>query len=818
MQSIQYIFSERKEQVTTIEFKNSLPLKNVQRINSFLEYGLVGVVQKKEFRYSFDNSIWSVWDTLSLPKLQSIPFNDRPNFYLQIKYTRAKLPDANIQLFYLFYESPISTPIVPGEASINADYFQGQLPGYYLNNQNHFGPVASLVVQNIPLNDTSTIIGVFHNRIDSSLNSTLLFRSISSDTDGLTLRNENGTIILHSGVINVGDGATRVFAGYDSSGNSKIRTIEGAQAIQIYENGDTIVIGIDASFSGDNFGVNVGSGDVSVFEGKEGANLLFKTMKAGVGISLGYDDSSTILISGLGGADGGVWITDISPFSTGNVGDKVKSSDGMVLDSCLTDTSMLRVYVLALPGHTNYKPIVTINSTPVTLTGSADRPVFTGSLVVNYDFSDASIKVVHEDGASWTTVVDADGPAEILSANFVGTYPGIQTELKAGDPMQINVVTDVPITQIVWDNAGALTAGSYTASGTNNTFTVTIANNGNVATMRGFTLRVVKSTGSTSPSYVSTSHGNVELTDVVNCNNLYPTATFGTITYPATQSAIKLTESATVVNTLANYSSVVYSSPNSQLTITSPTTAQTPKTVTYLAGGYNISTNNLRMVATRNANNSTTTANATVWIANTPATLSVSNPAARLRSGGNDGTSAQSHTITITASQRLLAAPTLAKDVGGTWLDAAFTWTSTATSFTRSLQVHDNDAKGPYNWGAILGTNLAGIPTTTNTGSTQYVLGGFVQRTLTLAAFGWQTNMNVEVSDYSKLSSSGSGQVLSWVVLQNTRAALGNVTRPQASTWSASATFTNPTTINILDESATGSQSRSTTFTIQEGI
>jgi len=239
-----------------------------------------------------------------------------------------------------------------------------------------------------------------------------------------------------------------------------------------------------------------------------------------------------------------------------------------------------------------------------------------------------------------------------------------------------------------------------------------------------------------------------------------------------------------------------------------------------LAGTYNISTDNFTVSANRAANDADSINSTVVWIAAVAPTLTVVNPASRLRSGGNDGTSAQSHTITIQSNQRLQAAPTLVKDTGGTWLGTGFSFSAAATSFTRSLQVHDNDSKGTYNWGAISGTGLAGLTQTTNSGATQYVLGGFVVRTISVAAFGWQSNINVEVSDYNKLSSTGSGQNLAWSVkdLPTRSSTIGDTTRPQANVWSASATFTNPTTINILDKAATDSASQASSFTIQEGI
>lgn len=628
------------------------------------------------------------------------------------------------------------------------------------------------------------------------------------------------------GAINIGDGSVGIFKSIDASGNIQLKTFKGAGAAVVSEVSDTVIISLDASFAGEiNYGENVGSGDASVYYQKSGDALQFRELKGGTGITLSVSDN-IIVIDASGGSspsgpsiDGGVWITDITPQSAGNVGDKVYSSDGAVLDSCLTDTSLLIVAVLALPGHTNYKPYIYINNVSVNISALPDKPVFTGTYNMAYNFADASITVVHEDGAQWSTIVDADTPAVIQSAVFIGGYPGTQTELKAGDVFDVSIMTDVPIVSVEVDNYGAFTAGTFTVSGNNVRITGTIADRGDFTQDLGFKLRVVKSTGSKSSYYLSETHGIVDGTHLVKLNDIYPTITWGSIVYPGSQQAIKSAESATIANTVTQYDTLTYSSPNGELTVTSPTTYQSPKTVTYLSGGYNIATNNLRIVANRAANNATSTSNTVIWIANTPVTLSVGGYSSRLRSGGNDGTTAQSHTITITASQRLLSAPDLTKDTGGTWLGAGFSWSASATAFTRSLQVHDNDTKGTYNWGAISGTNLAGIVTSTNSGSTQYILGGFVVRTISVAAFGWQSNINVAVSDYSKLSSSGSGQVLAWSVSNmNTRSTLGDVTRPQASVWSASATGTNPTTINILDKSATDSASQASSFTIQEAI
>jgi len=635
------------------------------------------------------------------------------------------------------------------------------------------------------------------------------------------------------GIINIGDGSAGVFAGYDSSGNIQLRTISGASGTTVEVVGDQIIIAIDSSYSGQsNYGENVGEGDASIYKQKVGDALQFRELKAGSSqISIDVSENVIILDVSVGsipssdGLDGGVWISDIDPTATGNVGDKVFSSDGNVLNYCLTDTSSLTVSVLALPGHTNYSPVVTINDVSVSLSEGANQPLWVGTYNIEYDFADASITVIHEDGARWSTVVDADNPAVISSATFVNGYPSGQTELKAGDTFDVSVMTDVSISSVIVDNFGAATGGTYPVNGNNVGFTITIADRGDVSTAYGLRLRVVKSTGSTSANYLTTSQGLVDGKDKVNLNNIYPGITFNNIYYPVGQQAIKSAEDASVYHTVTNYDTIQYTTNGTgQLTILNSTTYETYKEADYLAGTYNISSPNFRVSANRAANDATTVNTTTVWIAAVAPTLSVSH-GTKFRSGGNDGTAAQNHTITINSNQRLQAAPTLVKDTGGTWQGGGFTWSAGATSFTRSLQVDDDMTKATYNWGAISGTGLAGLVQTSNSGTTQYILQGFVVRTVPMDPFAWQTSINVAVIDYSRLSATGvSGGTgpLQWdgwaTWTDSSRGALGDTTRPNPKVWTASATGANPTTISILDQSATDAKTEESYITIQEGI
>ena len=245
---------------------------------------------------------------------------------------------------------------------------------------------ASLATRDLSINDLYSKIDI----LDSSISYLINW---NTSQDASIVRIDASITDLYSrdvsiGVINIGDGSANIFAGFDSSNNIQLRTLTGSGAAIVSQVGDDIIIGLDASFAGEiNYGVNVGFGDASIYYQKIGDVLQFRELLAGPNITL--DVSGNLVVIGATGGkaiDGGVWITDITPTSGGNVGDKVFSSDGNILNSCLTDVSALTIHVLALPGHTNYKPEVTINSSPVSLSEGTNQPLWDGTLNISYDF------------------------------------------------------------------------------------------------------------------------------------------------------------------------------------------------------------------------------------------------------------------------------------------------------------------------------------------------------------------------------------------------------------------------------------------------
>ncbi|AEH03588.1 tail sheath [Pseudomonas phage PhiPA3] len=459
------------------------------------------------------------------------------------------------------------------------------------------------------------------------------------------------------------------------------------------------------------------------------------------------------------GKSGGVFITDITPQSVSeNVGNKVMSADGFSLVSASSTTKAVTVAVTAITGHTNYRPVVKVNGVTVTLTAKADAPLWTGTANITLaDPAEGETNVVitaeHEDGASATSTVAMDTPAVVLTGVFTGNYPGTQTELKAGDTMSIAITTDQPVVAYEIENSGAFAAKSGTlTSGTTHTITgVAIADRGNTAAMHGFRVRVRKASGSWSNWFDSSTVGSTEKTHVVKLNNLKPTVTIGAVTYPAGQGAIKGGESAQVANTLANFDTVSYTSGNGQLTVANPTQSEANKVVTYLAGTYNDSTNNFTITANRAANGSSTTASTVVKIANVDVAATITYAAPRLRSGGNNGTVAQQHTITLTATQALTDPPSM-NVPSGTWETAAWQPDAARKVWTRKLIVHDNDSKGQFDYNNVVLKGLSGRVVSTLAGGGTYVIGGFVFRTLTVPAYpNRSTEIGTVVADTSKL-------------------------------------------------------------------
>lgn len=451
-------------------------------------------------------------------------------------------------------------------------------------------------------------------------------------------------------------------------------------------------------------------------------------------------------------AIGGVFITDINPTSTGTVTSKVYQ-DTSVLTSCSADTGNVTVSVLAFTGVSHLAPRVIVNG--VTVSNFILNAQMRWAGTVSITGSVANVVAIHEDGGIWTTAVtQAVGPT-ISSFHLTGGYPSTQTEVKSGDTYQITFATSIPSTQVEIQNVEAAQSSTQAISGSGPyTVSITVANRGSgTQANQRVQIRCLGSNGIWGTLVYSDVSGSGDGSAYIQLNNDHPTIaaiTQSNITYPGSQKALKSTETATVANTVAVNSgafTIAYISGSGELTPANATTYESSKVVTRAGGTYNISVNNLTITATKTTNKAVTVLSTIVYIANTAHTVAITQPYARLRSGQTP----QVYTITLTATQQLLNAPSLdALTSGqGTWSGS---FTGSGTTWSRNMSVADSDSKGTFSYSGLVSTNLAGTVVSTILSGGTYVLGGFTFRTLTCAAWtNREAAIGTTVSNTAKL-------------------------------------------------------------------
>ena len=214
-------------------------------------------------------------------------------------------------------------------------------------------------------------------------------------------------------------------------------------------------------------------------------------------------------------------------------------------------------------------------------------------------------------------------------------------------------------------------------------------------------------------------------------NGSIPQVQFNSVSYPAGQQAIKSGESASVDNSVSNFDSITYSSPNGDLSVSYPNTFDQNKNVDYLNGGYNVGAdggvNNLKISATKTSNGATIESSSIVNIANSALILSINNLASSLSSS----IAGESDQFNLSSSQLMLNAPTLSIDPNQS-PPSSLTQNNSGTSKnsnTYTINISDADQKGTFSW-QVSARNLANIPTTIISSNSTYTLAGFSERTI----------------------------------------------------------------------------------------
>lgn len=540
-------------------------------------------------------------------------------------------------------------------------------------------------------------------------------------------------------------------------------------------------------------------------------------------------------------ANGFAGITDITttnPANSSRITNKVTSNNGEIISSCTAWDSNIRINFLSTTGSAGLVPGIHIKIgsgawtaiNPSTLSPSADKSVWTGyyDAVIS---ANTTISIKHDENPALVNSCDITYSATPVVSSFIftGSYPGSQTAYAQGQSVGVQITSTGPFVAIEFDNTAYATqgpAGVQSISSTSTyTGTVTVADRGNITQVFPAKVRIQNSAGVWSNWASTNDSGSVDGVNTINLNNSAPSVSYSSITYPASQQAIKTGDAGAVIAgiSFSNTTSVSFSS--SEVSITNPTTIEASKTVTTSAGIYNITTPNVSVLMTNSVNGRTATATWLVKVADVQPTVTLSVPAGRFRTGkgytagttpGQEYAAAPSYTITISSNQKLLSAPALTPSTGvfqGSWStsDGGFTW-------TRSLQILDGATLGAATLTNLIVTSLSNTSyTTASPANNSYTVGGFASRNGVFAAYTSEASIGTTVSDTSKLV------VTLNALSANYYAGVRNYTRPPNTP--SEFTITSPANVfnaagNLLhnnDVAMVGSNSTGTLpFTIEE--
>lgn len=478
----------------------------------------------------------------------------------------------------------------------------------------------------------------------------------------------------------------------------------------------------------------------------------------------------SIDLEGVNNKAGFVCITDVTPTNiTDNVSSKMYDDSNIALTDCRSSTVNVDVEVLAVTGLQTLKPEVVVNGGLVTLTQHTTENLWKGTisrvLVVGTTPGEYPITATHSEGNSDSAIVYLETPPAVISAAYTGTYPvGGQTSYVGGRTVNFTVTADKAFThlEVVADADCGLAYKAINPPESIAPFTEYLTRTGNgisvaVATDAVYTkhlkVRVKNANTTNAWSTAFTTIGTTDHTNFIKLDSRLPVATIGTIAYPGTQKALKGTESVTSMPvTYTNVEQIAITSPNGELTVggTIGGASVTATRIDHPGLAYNYTAPNVSILAKRLTNDTQSTSTAVVFTANDAPTITMSvNSGQRLRSGGNNGTSIQSYTVTLSAApQRLNIAPTVVASGGDLISTPAWTSANNGITWTKTIKISDGDTRGAKTFNTLLATNLAGVTQNVIDTGEDYKIGGFVSRSGTFPATTAYVDIGVQASGF----------------------------------------------------------------------
>lgn len=482
------------------------------------------------------------------------------------------------------------------------------------------------------------------------------------------------------------------------------------------------------------------------------------------------------------GAAAPVFITDVTNAGSGIVGNKTYVPNTVpantVILTALSDDDTVGITVLAEGGSAFYSPVLTVTGSPALAVGQGstialtqdqyDKRTFTGTANVTISGT-TTVTVTSDTGATATVVVNRAAAGPDISTLTIGAYPGSQTAVRSGQTVSFSGVVaneatalDIVDSGVAAAKTGAATFGANDSAGAgfktfSGTFTVTTRS----TTPAALQARAKNSLGTYGATKTSS---NTMVIDQV-----LPTITALSVTYPGVQEAIKGTEQATVAFTLANATSSTFAVSGAISVLSGGGSLENSAVVQGTGSGDVITGTNVTITATKPSNGSSATLTGLVKVVNTAQvnSMSIVGAPARLISSP----AGQSYTVYIESTLDLIGdgtgqsayAPTFTAPVG---LLSNITRINDKR-WQATLTIKDTDARGATAFTDISTTGLSGIQVTTASG-TAYTVGGFTERTLVIPLYdastvGRTVDLGAAVGDVTKLSANLSGTALTFV-------------------------------------------------------
>jgi hypothetical protein len=463
---------------------------------------------------------------------------------------------------------------------------------------------------------------------------------------------------------------------------------------------------------------------------------------------------SLIGSGGGGGSSAGLFIIDVTPTTSGIVGNKQYVTGTIpanaVISQATTDVDAIRIHLLVEGNSTFYSPTVSVDTIPgpsvnaILSEHPTDKRLFIGYADILVT-SSRTVYVSSSIGVNTSVNIIRAGPGPIIHSLTVGPYPGSQTAAKAGDIMNVTGTVENQATYLELIAGGAVSSTTVMTLGANDsggpglkTFSGSFVVSG-LSGLQNVSAKAHNSLGTFGPVFSSSP---------ITLDQIYPSFSSFTVTYPPGQGALKGSESATVTCTVTNHTSVVYSGTN--ISIASPTTYTVSKTVTRTGGSYIDSGTNYTITATRASNGAVSTASTLVKIANSQPTISISISGSPLRLRSSP--SGNNYTINIVSSQNLSSPPVLTATSG-----VLSSFTGSGKNWTGTITIHDSDTKGNNSFNISSIINEALVSGNTITSGQNYIVGGFLNRSITYPAFSRFEPIGTYVTDINKTIAKYSG-------------------------------------------------------------